>query len=503
MYSKKVMDLFQNPKNVGEIENADGTGEAGNPVCLLPSSAVQTNPDVNPIKDVGLGTLVLSHLGTYNKVSKIFKREYRGEIITIKNRLGRTSLTPEHEVFAIKVPKQHKFLYLKNKKQLKPEWHHAFELEKGDIALYPILKELKEPKKIIADMTKRKYDHRSKEIPKTIPISENFLRLCGYYLAEGYLKEKVTKTYVGFAFSIHEKEYVDDVIAIVKDVFGIESKKEIMAAQNTIRVIVNNVFVARLFRKLFGTGAASKSIPHFMILLNPGIQKSLILGLWRGDGFVNEKIPRAGYCTISYKLHQQIKTLLLRQKIIPSAYTEEEKNVKGVRHRRAYRIHVGGRESIKKLLGILGVCTKISKKESNDAWIDDDFAYVPITGVSKEQHAGYVHNLSVENARTFVTDSLAVHNCGDMMKITIKVDDNKITNVKFKTYGCVAAIATSSMTTELAKGKTLDEAEKISRENVAEELEGLPPIKMHCSNLAVDALREAIKDYRSKQGLCE
>ena len=88
--------------------------------------------------------------------------------------------------------------------------------------------------------------------------------------------------------------------------------------------------------------------------------------------------------------------------------------------------------------------------------------------------------------------------CGDMMKITIKVADNKITDIKFKTYGCVAAIATSSMTTELAKGKTLDEAEKISREDIAQELEGLPPIKMHCSNLAVDALREAIKDYKSR-----
>ena len=93
--------------------------------------------------------------------------------------------------------------------------------------------------------------------------------------------------------------------------------------------------------------------------------------------------------------------------------------------------------------------------------------------------------------------------CGDMMKITIKVADNKINDIKFKTYGCVAAIATSSMTTELAKGKTLDEAEKISRDNIAQELEGIPPIKMHCSNLAVDALRKAIKDYRSKQGLSE
>jgi nitrogen fixation protein NifU and related proteins len=88
--------------------------------------------------------------------------------------------------------------------------------------------------------------------------------------------------------------------------------------------------------------------------------------------------------------------------------------------------------------------------------------------------------------------------CGDLMTIYIKVKNDKIKDVKFKTFGCAAAIATSSMITELAKGKTLDEASKITRDNVANELDGLPPIKMHCSNLAADALREAIKDYRKK-----
>jgi len=85
--------------------------------------------------------------------------------------------------------------------------------------------------------------------------------------------------------------------------------------------------------------------------------------------------------------------------------------------------------------------------------------------------------------------------CGDLMNIYIKVKDNKIADIKFKTFGCGAAIATSSMITELAKGKTLEEALKISRGNVAESLGGLPPIKMHCSNLAADGLHAAIEDY--------
>ena len=89
--------------------------------------------------------------------------------------------------------------------------------------------------------------------------------------------------------------------------------------------------------------------------------------------------------------------------------------------------------------------------------------------------------------------------CGDMMTMYIKVKDDHITDIKFKTYGCGAAIATSSMTTELAKGKTVDEALEITRQSVADALEGLPPVKMHCSNLAADALHEAIKDYKKRK----
>ena len=89
--------------------------------------------------------------------------------------------------------------------------------------------------------------------------------------------------------------------------------------------------------------------------------------------------------------------------------------------------------------------------------------------------------------------------CGDMMTMYIKVKDDKIEDVKFKTFGCGAAIATSSMTTELAKGKTLEEALEISRQDVADALDGLPPVKMHCSNLAADALHDAIKNYKEKK----
>lgn len=89
--------------------------------------------------------------------------------------------------------------------------------------------------------------------------------------------------------------------------------------------------------------------------------------------------------------------------------------------------------------------------------------------------------------------------CGDVMRITIKVKDDKIDDIKFKTFGCGAAIATSSMVTELVRGLSLDEAMKVSNKAVADALGGLPAQKLHCSNLAADALHEAIEDYRKKQ----
>ncbi|MFP4655799.1 MAG: Fe-S cluster assembly scaffold protein NifU [Methanohalobium sp.] len=91
--------------------------------------------------------------------------------------------------------------------------------------------------------------------------------------------------------------------------------------------------------------------------------------------------------------------------------------------------------------------------------------------------------------------------CGDIMRMYLKIEDNVIQDAKFMTFGCGAAIASSSMATELIKGKTLEEAWKISNKAVADALEGLPPVKMHCSVLAEEAIHKAINDYRQKHDL--
>ena len=93
--------------------------------------------------------------------------------------------------------------------------------------------------------------------------------------------------------------------------------------------------------------------------------------------------------------------------------------------------------------------------------------------------------------------------CGDIMKMYLKIEDNVIIDAKFKTFGCGAAVATSSMATELVKGKTVEEAMQITNKAVAEALDGLPPVKMHCSNLAEEAIRSAIEDYKRKNGILD
>ena len=93
--------------------------------------------------------------------------------------------------------------------------------------------------------------------------------------------------------------------------------------------------------------------------------------------------------------------------------------------------------------------------------------------------------------------------CGDLMEMFIKIENDHITDIKFRTFGCGSAIATSSITTEIAKGMSIGDALKLTRGDVAEELDGLPPIKMHCSNLAADALHAAIVDYLNKNDRLE
>jgi len=502
MYTEKVMEHFTKPRNVGCMNDADGIGKVGNPVCLLPDEKIHLIDRIKGIQGI-TKDLVLSHDGEYHSVSNNSRRLFSGKILCLKSKLGKIHLTPDHMVYSMKVPKKDKFKRIKNKVKLMPVWHHAHNLVKGDIILYPIIKKEIDKNFLRISVTKSKYDFRSKNLPSIIPINDAFLRLSGYFLAEGNVQMKPSKTYLSFTLNIKEKDIAKDIANISKTLFNIDVKIQERPDRKTLIVYIYNVFLAHLFKKLFDNYGKNKKLPAFMLFLPLDKQKKIIYGLWKGDGYVNlsRQNPRAGYSTISYELAHQIKLLLLRQKIVPSIYSEEEKVIRGVKHTKCYRIHIGQKESMKRLCSILELHENINKNPAITSWFDSNFLYTPITKKEEFEYSGKVHNLEVAQTHSFTSEAFCVHNCGDVMEIFIKVRNNKIKDIKFRTFGCASAIATSSMVTELAKGKTLEQAELISNKDVADALGSLPPIKMHCSNLAADALKAAIKDYKEKARL--
>jgi nitrogen fixation NifU-like protein len=500
-YSKEVLKRFTNPKHFGEIKNADGIGQVGNPQCLLPEEFILLNDAFREIKCSSKEDLVFSHNSTMNKIEKVFSRKYNGTIIKLKNCLGTINLTPEHLVFALKLPKHYDFYRTKNRQQLISAWYHAEDLDKRDIIVYPLDNEEKDFKYLEIDIQKPKYDFKSKIIPKIIPLNSELLRLFGYFLSEGNIQDKPSKTYISFSLNIKEKDIIEDIRNISKKLFNLEIKIQERPKTNAVVVYLYNAQLARFFKKLFGNGAANKKLPKFIMKLPLEKQKSLLNGLWKGDGYVNlnRNGPRAGYATISYHLSQQIKILLLRQKIVPSIYKEKERLVRGVNHKVSYRIHVGQRDSLIKLCSILDIKYTPKSFSSRDSWFDNNYLYTPITKIEMEKYNGKVYNLEVENTHSFISEAFTIHNCGDIMKIYFKIKDNKIKDIKFQTFGCVSAIAASDALCELAKGKTIEEAKKINNKEIINKLKGLPSIKVHCSVLGASGLKKAILNYEEKK----
>ena len=505
LYSKKVMEHFKNPQNVGRMKNPSGLGQAGNMVCLLPKQNIHINNDLKEIDKIFPGERVLSHNGTYDKVNKITERNYNGKTLILKNKLGKIQITPDHLVLAIKPPEGDKFLRTKNRKFLPASWYHADNLKKSDIILYPIPKEIKDCKYLEVKIPKPKWDFKSKEIPTKIHLNSDLLRLFGYFLSEGNVQDKPCNTFISFSLNINEEDIAEDISKISKRLFNLGVKIRRLPERKTIIVGLYSARLARFFKELFNNGVGNKMLPDFIMDLPPKKQIPLIYGLWKGDGYINlNRIgPRAGYSTISYKLAQQIKILLLRQKIIPSIYKERAKEIRGLKHKEAYRIHVGQRDSLKKLALILGIKYYPQSYASEKGWFANNFLHMPITEITKKQYRGKVYNLEVENSHSFTSEAFCLHNCGDIMYLYLKIAKDKkgreiISDIKYETYGCVVAIANTSLLSTMVKGKTLEEAAKITKEDLIKKFKQVPLIKIHCSLLAVDALSEAIYDYLSK-----
>lgn len=510
-YSDVVKEHFFKPKNIFKNEaemkkyKADGIGIVGSPACVTGNSLLQLNPSLKNINEAKIKDKVLSDDGNYNEILKVHETFYDQEILKLKNQFGEVVISPEHLVYALKIPKGSSFAHNSYKRKVPASWYHAKDLEKGDICLYPIPKKSIDQGYMEIPQIKLKWDFKSKSLPKKIKIDKGLLRLFGYFVSEGNTKGSE----ICFSFHMDEMQYANDIKKTAKEIFDLDTNVIKNEDRKLMRVLLYNVHLARYLKETFGERCYVKKIPAFIMNLSPELQKSFIEGLWNGDGYIDFKAekPRAEFSTSSRMLSQQLKLLLLRQGIEHSIYYEKAKTVNEVNHKECYRIHIGDYEALKKIAEILNVKFNYLKRTriAKHSWFDDNYFYMPVRDVVQLNFKGNLYNLEVAHAHTFTTEAFTLHNCGDVMKMWIKVDAKKdvIKDCKWQCFGCGSAIATTSVLSEMVTekgGMKLEEALKIRPMDIVKRLGGLPPKKIHCSVLGDQSLRAAIYDYFKKSG---
>ncbi len=483
-YNKKVMKLFMNPKNMGEIKNADGIGKVGNPTCgdimwvyikvgkdkkkkgeefikdikfktfgCLPyyEKVTQKN-NLIEISKLSKGDFILNGGGKDVKIKKTYNGDFNGDlyhIIPFVSKFNSFYVTPSHPILCIK----RKFLKSSRKSSIKCDWLRISEkeillskpyyieaelLEKGDYLIFPKLKKSKDNKM----------------------FTEGIMKLLGYYLAEGYITSKGNT--LNFSFNKNEKEYIDEVRRLIKEVTGKIGNFRIR--KNVCEIYVCSARWCRFFEKYGNKLAKNKRLSEEILSLPFKKQWIMIKTFINGDGNIYRRRVKDSLTyrmdTASENLIIQFQKILARGNIFSSIkkFERSETIIEG----RKLKPHT-----------IFNISFKLNKNH-NFVKEKEDYFMIPIKNIEKIPFRGKVYNVEV---------------CGGNNSYLVK---------GFVVHNCAAAIATSSMITQVAKGKTLEEAKKIKYKDIVDSLGGLPPIKIHCSTLATEALNRAILDYRNK-----
>ncbi len=479
-YSAKVMDHFLNPRNVGEILDADGIGNVGNPVCgdvmrmyikvengiivdakfktfgCLPAEeeVVLSQGGWEEIAGVAVDTKVINSEGQETQVAETYKRDYAGKILKIIpfiSPFNSFSVTGEHPVLCIKRewikgarPSSLKCGWLRvNEENLfltTPDFIKARELSEGDYLIFNV----------------------NRQVVDNSLFTKEMMRLVGYYLSEGYIT--AGGNVVAFAFNKEEGEFIKETKELLEKATGKEPKTR--ARGNVIEVYVCSRRLAKFLLLHCNKIARNKSLSKDVLLLPFTKQWEMVETYLRGDGDIYRRRPNNSktyrIVTTSKSLAIQMQEVLARGGIFAS-----------IRQMLKTGCHIGDRklkDSLQYLISFKRV------RGHKFVYYNNKYFLVPIKKIKGENFKGTVYNFQVYNEpNSYLVKGFAVHNCG-------------------------AAIATSSMATELIKGQSVDDALKISNQAVAEALGGLPAIKMHCSVLAEEALKAAIKDYYNREG---
>ena len=373
------------------------------PGCVLPDTTIHCNPSAKQIQEVSVGERVLGRDGRFHKVSEIISHIHRGKMFKIVTKcFGETFATPEHPILVVKRSDRNKKLHNTGYDAV---WKRADEVEEKDYLIYPIQKEQEDRNYVDVDYRLPKKDTVSKEMPLKIPMDADFLRLMGYYIAEGYVHDRE----IGFAFHVDEVEFLQDVKETMMRVFGLKGVTR--AKGKGITVTFYSAPLGRLFVEWFGNRAYNKKIPHFAMLLSVHKQAELIKGLWRGDGWVSPGQRRANFKTVSKTLCEQVKTLMLRQWIVPVISVMKASGI----HRKSYSLQVVSDRDFAVLCKVLGrehePVPHIGKPPSSV--LGPDYVLIPIKKIESFDYNGPVFNLEVDDVNSYVSENAILHNCGD------------------------------------------------------------------------------------------
>jgi thioredoxin reductase/intein/homing endonuclease len=406
-----------------------GNGVSACATCLPAGSNIIANSSPRAIDDIEEGQRVLTDRGEFKPVAGRGSRQYKGKLVKVEPRYFReepTFLTPEHPILTTTLQRGTGENYWKMN-WTQPQWTLAGELNSSHILLYPVIREVSDREFIklselldlqVNEKGEAHFLHQtttSRQIPDQVFIDGDFMRLAGYFLADGC----VTSRGINLYFGQKEKDYVEDVVAIMEKHFNYTPR--VKTEGSVYRVECYAGVLRDLFEKLFGKYSYNKSVPHWFMFLPQEKQAELIKGFWRGDGGTK----KLGFVLVtnSAKLVTQFKMILLRLGIIPQILKQTKESLnKSVnildgreikfKHDR-YQMLLGG-QWLEKASEIFGVEHPLLSKRTRThqhGWLKDDFAYLPIAKLEQQDYEGEVFNIAVSEHNTYVTAGVTVHNC--------------------------------------------------------------------------------------------
>lgn len=373
--------------------------------CLVEDSLIVTNTGVVPIQNVDPGMEVYTHEGKFSKVSRVTFRPFDGEVICLEPRYSRgvpLHLTPDHPVYAVSV--ERKFKSWKPEIIGKPQWIPAGELTKESHWLV---------------IPKPKREH-------LLEVHPDFARLGGYYLAEGWVQRKKNRGcrnerwgyVVSFCFHQNETDYMEDVRFLMKRFFGTTDG---WVEKDDRKGVKLNFYSKEGYHRLlglFGKGARSKSIPtEWVTGASVEALRALVVGMYRGDGS-NPNNDKYSYRTASESLAISLRLVLMRLGIMPEL-ARNSPRVGGVV--RGKVIIGSGSWDVRATGSNYDLFADVMKEnhrirsDGRAYWFgreDDEFFYIPIKKLSREQYQGTVYNMDVEEDHSYSHPTCTVHNCG-------------------------------------------------------------------------------------------